>query len=126
MIKFTNVNSFYRFANLKYTNEYFKLVYRNLNKTYNIYVIIREHIVENKKIYDENYINRIVMLGLNISYYRKLRGLTQEELAELVGISRVHLSKIEAPNMEFTLSIRLLFDIADALKIEPWKLLVER
>ena len=75
---------------------------------------------------DEKYINRIIMLGLNISYYRKFRGYAQEEFADIVGISRVHLSKIEAPNMNSTLSVRTLFDIADALNIEPGKLLEER
>ena len=38
-------------------------------------------------------------LGLNIAFYRKRCGLTQEALAERVGISRSHLSAIEAPNL---------------------------
>lgn len=45
--------------------------------------------------HDQNY----KMLGLNIAYYRKLKGLTQLELAEKVNISRTHMSNIEAPNM---------------------------
>lgn len=36
-------------------------------------------------------------LGLTISYYRKLKGLTQTQLAESVGLSRTHISNIEAP-----------------------------
>ena len=35
------------------------------------------------------------LLGLNIAYYRKERGLSQEALAELVNISRTHMSRIE-------------------------------
>lgn len=31
-------------------------------------------------------------LGLTISYYRKLKGLTQGQLASLVGLSRTHIS----------------------------------
>ena len=37
------------------------------------------------------------MIGLNIAYYRKLAGLSQLQLAESAGISRTHMSNIEAP-----------------------------
>ena len=57
-------------------------------------------------------------LGLNIAYYRKLRKLSQEKLAEMIPMSRGHLSCIEAPNMTSSFSISMLFDIADALDIE--------
>ena len=57
-------------------------------------------------------------LGLNISHYRKIKGLSQEKLAEMIPMSRGHLSHIEAPNMTSSFSIALLFDIADALGIE--------
>lgn len=66
---------------------------------------------------------KYIQLGLNISYYRKLQGYTQEELAELAGLSRSHISAIEAPNIIHTLSIEALFNIAAALGIEPYKLL---
>lgn len=56
------------------------------------------------------------MIGLNIAYYRKLRGLTQLQLAEAVGISRTHMSNIEAPNMPTSISLDTLMDIADVLK----------
>ncbi|MGN1432978.1 MAG: helix-turn-helix domain-containing protein, partial [Ruminococcus sp.] len=42
-------------------------------------------------------VDKFVELGLNISYYRKRKGITQEKLAEMIGISRSHLSAIEAP-----------------------------
>jgi len=61
-------------------------------------------------------------LGLNISYYRKMKGLSQEKLADAVHISRGHLSHIEAPNMSSSFSIATLFDISDALEIEPKQL----
>ena len=67
--------------------------------------------------------NRYVEIGLNIAYFRKLRNLTQEELAEKAGISRSYLSAIEAPNIVKTFSLELLFDLADALNIEPCKLI---
>ena len=62
-------------------------------------------------------------LGLNIAFYRKRCGLTQEALAERVGISRSHLSAIEAPNLLRPFSLELLLELADALHISPSKLL---
>ena len=57
-------------------------------------------------------------LGLNISYYRRKKGLTQLQLAEMVGISRTHMSNIEAPNMNTPFSIITLFRIAQALDVQ--------
>jgi len=56
-------------------------------------------------------------LGLNIAYYRKLRGLTQEKLSEQIDLSRTHISNIEAPNMPTSISLETLFDIAEALDV---------
>ncbi len=61
-------------------------------------------------------------LGINISHYRKIKGYTQEQLAEKAHISRVHLSHIEAPNMVSSFSIATLFDLCDALEIAPCQL----
>ena len=55
--------------------------------------------------------------GFNIAFYRKQVGLTQEELADLVGISRQHMGAIEAPNVHRPFSLDLLFNIAAVLKI---------
>ena len=62
-------------------------------------------------------------LGLNIQYYRKLKNLTQLQLAERVNISRTHISNIEAPNVSASISLELLLDIADALDVSAGKLL---
>lgn len=62
-------------------------------------------------------------IGLNIAYYRKLRGLSQIQLAEAVGISRTHISNIEAPNMPTSISLETLMDIADALEVPAEALL---
>ena len=62
-------------------------------------------------------------LGYAISYYRKRKHLTQENVAEMVGISRQHLSAIEAPNMNRALSLDVVFKIADSLDVEPYILL---
>ena len=62
-------------------------------------------------------------LGCAIAYYRKRQGLTQEQLAEKVGISRQHMGAIEAPNMNRAISLDVLFNIATSLSIEPYILL---
>lgn len=62
-------------------------------------------------------------LGCAISYYRKRRGLTQEQVAERIGISRQHMGAIEAPNMTRAISLDVLFNIAAVLEIEPFMLL---
>ena len=70
------------------------------------------YMTKSKK-HSQNYIK----LGLNIAYYRKLKGFTQLQLAELINISRTHMSNIEAPNVPTSVSLETLFYIADALDI---------
>lgn len=59
-------------------------------------------------------------LGLNIAYYRKRRGFSQEKLAEQVNISRTHMSRIETADCAVSLDV--VFNLADALAVEPYKL----
>ena len=66
---------------------------------------------------------RIESLSYAISYYRKKKGYSQEQLAELLGISRQHLASVEAPRMHRGLSLELLFNIATVLEVEPYILL---
>ena len=72
-----------------------------------------------KSIYAEQY----HQIGLKIAYYRKLRGLTQEELAEQVGLTPAYIGHLEAPNISKALSLDTLFDIATALDVAPQKFL---
>ncbi len=58
-----------------------------------------------------------LQLGLTVGYYRKLKGLTQDNLAKAVGLSRTHISNLEAPNMPVSISLEKLFDIADVLGV---------
>ncbi len=67
---------------------------------------------------------KYIQIGLNISHYRKLRGMTQEELAEAAGISRSHISAIEAPNIVHNISLEVIFNIANVLNVEPNKFLI--
>lgn len=41
--------------------------------------------------------DRFIQLGIAISTLRKLRGMSQDQLAEKANMSRSHLSAIEAP-----------------------------
>ena len=59
-------------------------------------------------------------LGLNITYYRKRRGLSQSQLAEQVNISRTHMSRIETADCAVSLDV--VFDLCDALEIAPAQL----
>lgn len=67
--------------------------------------------------------DRFIQLGITISVLRKMRGMSQEQLAAEAMMSRSHLSAIEAPNIVRPFSVGVLFNIADALKIEPGDLL---
>ena len=60
------------------------------------------------------------ILGLNIAYYRKQRGLSQNELAERINISRTHMSRIETASC--AVSLDAIFDICDVLNVSPKKL----
>ena len=64
----------------------------------------------------EEYKGRYRTLGLNIAYYRKMRGLTQEQLAEKAGIERSRVSKTEIAWIG--ISLDMVYKIADALEVE--------
>ena len=66
---------------------------------------------------DYKRMNEFRLLGLTSAYYRKLRGLTQAELAEATNLSRTHISNIEAPNGKTSISLNKLFDIAEVLEV---------
>ncbi|PPK80790.1 helix-turn-helix protein [Lacrimispora xylanisolvens] len=68
---------------------------------------------------NEKRTNYYVRLGLNIALQRKLKKMTQADLADKIGISRTHLSNIEAMNTVTSVSLDVIFDIARALEIEP-------
>lgn len=64
------------------------------------------------------YGERYKIIGQNIAKYRKQKGLSQEELANGVGISYSYIIQIEAPNVIKKMSLEVLFDIADYLEID--------
>ena len=68
----------------------------------------------------KDYYEQYRRLGLNIAYYRKLRKLSQEKLAEKGDISRTHMSRIETADCAVPLD--MVFELAEILDVEPWKL----
>ena len=60
-------------------------------------------------------------IGLNILYYRRQKGYTQQQLAEITSYSKNHIQQVETAK---TLpSVIALLDIAEALEIPPGKLI---
>ncbi len=70
------------------------------------------------------YVEKYRQIGLKIAYYRKLRGFTQEELAEQIDLTPAYIGHLEAPNVAKALSLDTLFDIAEVLDIDPYKFLM--
>ena len=62
-------------------------------------------------------------IGLRIAYFRKMKGLTQEELAESVNKSAGYIGAVEAINVDRAISLDLLFDIEKLLGIPAHKFL---
>lgn len=73
---------------------------------------------------DTRHYKYYIQIGLNILHYRKERGLTQSELAEMTAYSRNQIQRVEtaysAP------SVAILLDIAKALDISINKLFETR
>lgn len=69
------------------------------------------------------YRDEFVAIGLRIGYFRRQKGMTQEQLAEKAGLSLGFLGQIEAPNVTVGISLATLFSISEALQIPPSKLL---
>ena len=67
--------------------------------------------------------DRLIQIGIAIATLRKIRGLSQEKLAEKARISRFLLSVIEAPGIAHSFSLEVFFDIADALEVQPGELI---
>ena len=60
----------------------------------------------------------IQYIGLRIAYFRKLRNLTQADLANKVSINKNYLSHIESGSANKVLSLPLLIRISKALDVE--------
>lgn len=72
----------------------------------------------------EIYLSEYRQIGLKIAYYRKLRGLTQEQLAERIDKVPAFIGHVEAPNINRAVSLDTLFDIASVLEVPAYKFLL--
>lgn len=66
----------------------------------------------------EDCLAEIRYIGLRIAYFRKLRNLTQAELAYKVCINKNYLSHIESGSANKVISLPLLLRISKALEVE--------
>lgn len=65
----------------------------------------------------------VQLLGANVRRYRKLKGMTQEELAHEAGMERSYVSDLERGQRNP--SVRALGRLAEALNVQPSLLLSE-
>ena len=72
----------------------------------------------------EDYRERFRILGLRIAYYRKMRGMTQEQFAVAIGRSVSFVSQIEANNAAEVkgVSLETLFLMSEKLGISMARL----
>lgn len=62
------------------------------------------------------------VFALNLKKYRRLRGISQEELAHVADIDRTYVSALE--RRVYSASLDVVASIAKALDVEPSELLV--
>ena len=74
----------------------------------------------NQPVFDEDIYNTI---RRNIKKYRKEKGLTAAELAELVGRSHDFIRQIESEKVAYNFSVDTLYRIAVALEVSMDKLI---
>lgn len=72
----------------------------------------------------EDYREKFRILGLRIAYYRKMRGMTQEQFAEAIGRSVSFVSQIEANNAAEVkgVSLETLFLMSEKLGVSMSRL----
>jgi len=75
----------------------------------------------------EHFREKYRLLGLKIAYYRKKRGYTQEQFAELIGKSWSFVSQVEANNGAKIkgISLETLFTISEKLDVPVEKFFCE-
>ena len=63
----------------------------------------------------------VAILAVNLRKARQAKGLTQEALAELAGLSARYVGDIE--QAKYAATVRVLGQLADALHIDPGELI---
>lgn len=69
---------------------------------------------------NREFIESYKQLGLNINFYRKNKGYTQMQLAEMLDLDITHISKIELCKVGASLDV--IFAVARALEVPVYKL----
>lgn len=64
----------------------------------------------------------LLKIGFRVSYFRKIRGMSQQELADKAGISLNSVSHIESTSV-IGISLITMYRLAIALDIEPKQIL---
>ena len=59
-----------------------------------------------------------LLVARNIKKYRKIKGMTQKELASISGYSYAYIRRLEGPKCEKNFSIQTIYEIANALDID--------
>lgn len=77
----------------------------------------------NRKSYSEDENQFLKNIGFKIQFFRKQRGLSQNELAEKADLSYTTISHIESTSV-YGLSIIAIYRIAKALDVDPSQLLI--
>jgi transcriptional regulator with XRE-family HTH domain len=60
--------------------------------------------------------------SLNLKYYRNRLGMTQVQIAERAGITAKYVSLLESAFFNNVPSFEVVFCLADALEVAPYKL----
>lgn len=71
----------------------------------------------------KKYEQRMKVLGLKVAYYRKLKGWTQENLAEKADVTPGYISQIESTSNGQMPSLEMLLTLSEVLEVPPSKLL---
>lgn len=71
------------------------------------------------------YAEKYRQLGRNLAYYRRLRGLSQEQLASALGLSTGYVGHIEAQNVDKEPSLQVLFHISEVLDVPVHKFFLD-
>ena len=66
--------------------------------------------------------NLMHIFATNVKYYRQLKGISQEKLADLAGLHRTYISDLEREKRN--ISISNIEKIAIALNVEPYTLFI--
>lgn len=72
----------------------------------------------------EKYAEYYTDIGLKIAHYRKLCGLTQEQLAEKIDKSWSFIAQLESIKSTKGISLDTLFDISEILNVPVYKFFV--